>query len=256
MSRTPPVDDRELEQRLARETRFSRVVHVAACDSTQDLAQQLDAPGSVIVWADEQRAGRGRNDRSWSGEPGQDVEMTMRVERLVLEHPARLAAAAPAAFLRGLERLSGLRLTMKWPNDLCSNGRKLCGVLIDVLGGSDEAYLIGVGVNVNRTTFPPELRETATSLAILTGIEFDRRAVVAELVESLDDCISTLERDDDDPSLATLFSDRLGLAGRTVHLAGPDLDIEARLAAIDFDHATLADGRRIALARVNRLAGA
>src|SRR5690606_18694029 len=110
-----PRDD-ELQRRLAAGTRFSRLLHVARCDSTQDVA--LHEPGPLCVWADEQRLGRGRRGRSWHGAPAQDVEMTLRVEGLALPRPELLAPALPCGVLLALESLCATRLSLKWPNDV------------------------------------------------------------------------------------------------------------------------------------------
>lgn len=250
----PPSDaDRELAARLAATTRFRRLVHVAECGSTQDLAADLPAGESAVVWAERQTRGRGRQGRSWHGEPGLDVEVSFRCAPIALAEPARLATAAPVAVLRALEPHAGRPLVAKWPNDVMCLGRKLCGVLIDATSGQRSTCAIGVGVNANRTAFPPELRESATSLALVSGHAVERHALIAEIAVSLDAALCQLEGSGDDRELAALFAARSGLLGRRVRIVVDGQELRDVLTSLDLLRAGLAGGRVIELARVSAL---
>ncbi len=155
----------------------------------------------------------------------------------------------PAAILSALEAVSGLRLDLKWPNDLFWQGRKLCGVLIDARGNPADRYLIGVGINVNRGRFPPELSDLATSLALATGEEFDREELVLAIACSIDAALTSLTNGDI-AELETLFADRLGCLGKLVHLRGEGIDAKGRLSAITFAKVSLDDGHSYALAHI------
>jgi BirA family biotin operon repressor/biotin-[acetyl-CoA-carboxylase] ligase len=77
---------------------------------------------------------------------------------------------------------------LKWPNDLLIGGKKFCGILTEMNAEATRVrYLVvGVGINVNQTKFPAELRETAASLRIATGTEWSRVELCAALLKSLD----------------------------------------------------------------------
>lgn len=241
-----------LERRLRATTCWHELVRVTSCPSTQDLAKALPGRTSTIVWADAQTAGRGRKGRSWHGSPGEDVEVTFRACGPVLADPTLVAAAAPTAFAQALEHASGERILLDWPNDLMCRGRKLCGVLIDVVGNPPDTWLVGVGANVNRTRFPPELRERATSLALSTGRRFDRADLVLRLAQALDRAFEELARGEPD-RLAGEFAARLGLVGRRVRVAGPSFEQNDRLVAVDLVNARLASGRVVPLGQLYRL---
>ena len=210
------MDDPQLQQRLAAETRFTRLVHLSSCASTQDVAAEEPA-GDVCVWADLQEAGRGRKGRSWSGSPGKDVEVTFRASLDAVDRPLRLAPVLATAVVVALESFAGTGLSLDSPNDVVHNGRKLCGILVDAAGSRDVDLLIGIGVNVNRTGFPPELLERATSLGLISGRIHDRATVVLRLGQSIDAALRAFEegRLDD---YVPFFRARLGLCGRRVRI--------------------------------------
>jgi BirA family transcriptional regulator, biotin operon repressor / biotin---[acetyl-CoA-carboxylase] ligase len=150
------------------------VHHFASLDSTNDqLKAMVAAPEFTCVAADEQTAGRGRRERTWYSAPGNGLYLSIlflprsdSFSKLPLT--ALLAAVAVAETL--VERgVAGVDI--KWPNDVMVNERKISGVLAEALSAGSEStrVVIGVGVNLNHLSFPAELSETATSLAIETG---------------------------------------------------------------------------------------
>ncbi len=246
----PMLADDQIETLLRESTRFRRLHHVASCPSTQDLATAATRDGDAVFWADHQTRGRGRQQREWHDEPGADLAVTFRVT-VALPQPQALPAALPVAVLQAIEPLAGQRLRLKWPNDLFLDGRKLCGVLVDAGVGGADTYAIGVGVNCNRTRFPPDLDGKATSLARATGHEIDRGALLVGIARQLDTVLGELaagrlER------LEGVFRDRLGLVGRRVVLDAGARH-EGLLEHIDFEHALLAD-QRLPLAIVRAMA--
>lgn len=213
--------DEELRRSLAEHTRFRTFEHLTRCGSTQDEA--LTRRGDVCIWSDEQVRGRGRKERSWFGEKGRDVEVTFRVEAFLPPRPELVASALPTAILLGLENCCAQRLTLKWPNDVLHQGRKLCGILMDVHGSKDPVWLIGIGVNVARDGFPPMLADRATSLQVIAGRSVRREDVVLELARAVDAAITSLARGEL-AALTDAFRTRTGWLGkrsRVVVAGGP-----------------------------------
>jgi BirA family transcriptional regulator, biotin operon repressor / biotin---[acetyl-CoA-carboxylase] ligase len=244
------LTDAQLETALAERTRFRRLVHVASCSSTQDLAAAAAANGDGVFWADHQTKGRGRQQREWHDEPGADLAVTFRV-RLSLPQPLALPAALPVAVLQACEPLVGRPLRVKWPNDLFLDGRKLCGVLIDAGTAGPDSYLIGVGVNCNRVRFPPDLEAIATSLAAASGHLVDRGALLLAIAERLHAMLDDLAALRHQP-LEAVFRDRLGLFGRRVLVdaGGPQRGV---LTGLDFQQLQLDGSRRWPLAIVRSI---
>ena len=160
-------------------------VHHRLTDSTNERARELalaGAPHGTLVTADEQIAGRGRQGRAWSAPPGSGVLMSL-VVRDLHERSAALPLAAAVAVC---EALAPLDCTIKWPNDIWLERRKLAGILVE--GRPQEGWaIVGIGLNVSTALeqLPVVLRDTATSLAI-AGVERGREDVLAALVEALD----------------------------------------------------------------------
>ena len=225
-------------------------MHVPVCESTQDLAQTLT--GSAVVWADEQRAGRGRQGRAWHGAPELDLELTFRIEGLSIHDPPLVAAALPAVIAEVLEPHADHRVRMKWPNDLMCTGRKLAGVLIDATGNPPDSFLVGIGINVNRTTFPSDLTESATSLALCAGTAVDREAVLLDVAQAVDEAVRDLETNDLE-RLEGAFRERLGLLGKNVVARDANRDYAGELKRHDLRFAEI-DGDEVRLAVLQSLA--
>ena len=242
--------DPQIETLLAARTRFRRLLHLPSCPSTQDVAAAEPRDGDRIVWADHQTAGRGRQQRSWDDQPGDDLAITLRTT-VRLPEPLALPAALPVAVLRAIEPLAGRKLRVKWPNDLFLDGRKLCGVLIDVGQQGPDTYLIGIGVNCNRVRFPPELEAIATSLAVATGHEVDRGALLVAIAERVDAMLGCLQQRQH-AALEELFRDRLGMLGRRV-VVGTHVEEIGVLTGLDFAELVLDGERRRPLAFVRSI---
>lgn len=145
-----------------------------SCSSTQDLARgeaERGAPEGTVIWADAQSAGRGRGDHQWISPKGQGlwVSVVLRPRAPSRQWPALTSvsalAMAEAIEAQGSGAPTGWRIGLKWPNDLYGRHGKLGGVLAETQG---PAVVLGVGVNLrqSREDFPPDLRNTASSLAI------------------------------------------------------------------------------------------
>jgi BirA family biotin operon repressor/biotin-[acetyl-CoA-carboxylase] ligase len=153
--------------------------HWRVTDSTNDRARELaeaGAPNGTLVTAEEQTAGRGRQGRAWTAPPGSAVLMS-----LVLRDPNELLPlAAAVATCEAVPVECGI----KWPNDVWAGGRKLAGILAE--GRPQEGWaVLGIGLNVTTEEFPPELRDSATSLR-LEGVETDAESVLQALLAALD----------------------------------------------------------------------
>lgn len=246
----PTTPDAVVESLLQGTTRFRRLVHVPSCTSTQDLAAAPPHDGDAVFWADHQTRGRGRQQRAWHDEPAADLAITLRATSAA-PTPMALPAALPVAVCEAIEPYAGRALRVKWPNDVFVDGRKLCGVLIDVGQAGKDTWLIGVGVNCNRTRFPPELEPIASSLALVGGHAVDRGALLLAIAQRVD----AMLRDVADNRLHRLeeeFRQRLGLLGRAVVV-----DVGAAhagtLSAVDFTALTLDGGRTFPLGHVRSL---
>lgn len=165
--------------------------------STQDTAGLLlahsNCPG--IVLAEHQETGRGRFGRTWSSERDESLTMSL-VYRSYASHPKPWLLGMAVAI--AVAKSVGAKV--RWPNDVVTDGRKLAGVLTELLpaGQGRRVPVIGVGVNLNQSVFPDEIAATATSLLVATGVRHDARALAAKIVSE----IAQLPEPDDWSALA------------------------------------------------------
>ena len=173
------------------------LVRLGRVDSTQTVAFALAADGAAdrtVVVAQAQTAGRGRHGRLWLDEPGASL-LTSIILRPRLE-PARLptlSLAAGVAVVEALERVTGLKPRLKWPNDVLVDGRKLAGILLESRISPSPLVVLGIGVNLAQRVFPADLAERATSVRLAAGRRVDADALLTALLESLDAWRTRLE---------------------------------------------------------------
>ena len=161
----------------------------ASIDSTQTRARALanEGSGPGIVVTDEQRAGQGTHGRAWHAAAGTSL-LASWIIRPAPVAPGLFAALSGVAIARAFEALGTGGAHLKWPNDVELAGKKVAGALAH--GSSDGVgglLVMGIGVNVHQRMedFPPELRATATSLAI-AGRAADRLALLSRIAAELD----------------------------------------------------------------------
>jgi BirA family biotin operon repressor/biotin-[acetyl-CoA-carboxylase] ligase len=92
------------------------------------------------------------------------------------------------AVSHAVKEVTGVKVDLRWPNDLMIDDKKFCGILTEMNAEVTRVRyaVIGMGINVNQWEFPPELDAIATSLRIATGREWSRVELVASLLQSLD----------------------------------------------------------------------
>jgi BirA family transcriptional regulator, biotin operon repressor / biotin---[acetyl-CoA-carboxylase] ligase len=173
----------------------SRIVYFPAIGSTNDVAAMLAGHGpseGAVVIADMQTAGRGRRGHQWFSPPGSGLYVSVVLtpgasRRGGSPRAARLLTlAAGVGLAEGIASVTGLTIDVKWPNDLYIARRKLAGILAEGTGsGSDEAVVLGYGINVRAAAYPSDLRDRVTSLESELGRQVDRALVLVASLASL-----------------------------------------------------------------------
>ena len=245
----------QIEHELGTRWIGRRIAVWSRVSSTNDLAARAGgspANDGLVVLAEEQTAGRGRRGRSWTAPARSSILMSV-----VLFPPAELAPAGPesavgCAWLTAVGAVAtaevvsaaiGRQATIKWPNDVRVDGRKIAGILVEratTAGPGPGArpgcgVVIGIGLNVNldRDAFPAELRRGATSLRIeCGGATLDRSALARELIRRLDSWYET-SRTFGWASLNQSWRDRSEHLGRTVQVTTPAGTQTGRLVDLD-----------------------
>lgn len=177
---------------------FEHVVRLASTPSTNDVAASLPE-GSVVVAA-EQTAGRGRRGRTWFSPSGSGLYVSVVLAPTRASQPARATAlltlAAGVALAEAIEASTGLQIDLKWPNDLYVGPRKLGGILAEAstTGGPIARVVVGFGINIGSTAYPPDLAGRATAIEVELGRTADRERVLetslAALARRYDDLLA------------------------------------------------------------------
>lgn len=256
----PPELLAALEARRERLGPFAGLLqYFESVGSTNDVAARLagaGAPHGATVVAAGQERGRGRMGRAWYSPPGSGlyVSVVLRPSNLAGLHgrsPARMmdvglassvTLTAGVAVADAVRRVSGLAVDIKWPNDLVVGRRKLCGILAEAAAGAGEleSIVLGFGINLRGTSYPPDLAGRATSIEEELGRAVDSDSLLAEALASLADGLSEMAGDGFDRLLARWRGLSPSSSGAPVEvLAGEDRWQPAQTAGVDRDGALL-----------------
>ena len=198
---------------LVRQSWPQPVFYFATIDSTMlegaRLAEAGCDHGTVIV-ADEQTAGQGRHGRHWHSEAnaGLYVSIVLRPDLAPDSLPV-LTLALGLATADAIAEATGFACDLRWPNDVILEGRKVAGILVQLL---DSAAIAGIGINVNHSAFPPELAGEATSLRIVAKRQSSRESLLIALLGAADRYCAILASEHGKQKILDMFSRRSSYA--------------------------------------------
>lgn len=199
------ISESEIASRISDGVFGQRVVSYEITDSTNTRAKQLAEEGAVhgtLVVANMQTAGKGRRGRSWQQEEGSVIAMSLLLRPVFSPDKASMLTLLAAHSVAGaIEAVTGLPAAIKWPNDIVINRKKAVGILTEMSLGVEQAAIdyivIGIGINVNNTAFPEDIRDMATSLYLEKGERVSRSVLIAESMRRLEaDYEAFLETED------------------------------------------------------------
>jgi len=167
------------------------IIKLNAIDSTNSYLKQLCTTASVldytVVVAKKQTQGRGQMGTIWNAEASKNLTFSVfkDLSDFQIELPFYISMVVTLSLLKTLNKLSIPRLSVKWPNDILSANKKICGVLIEnvIKHSNTKASVIGIGLNVNQVDF--ESLPKASSLKIISGNSFDLDELVIDIVYNL-----------------------------------------------------------------------
>ena len=146
-------------------------IHKEILSSTNDLAKELayKVPKGTVIVAETQTKGRGRMGRNWFSEKSSCILTSIILKpKIRPEKTIALTQIAALAVVRAIEEVCHMKTKIKWPNDIILNSKKVCGILTEMSSEIDVVnyVVIGIGINVNCTDFPNDLKGKATSLTV------------------------------------------------------------------------------------------
>lgn len=226
-----------------------RVYYHAEIDSTNNAAKILcnENKGSgALVVADCQTAGKGRLGRSFSSPAGTGLYFTVVYELSGSEKNFDLISSlAGLAVHDALYNMFALKTTLKWPNDVLYEGKKLCGILCEVVNVSNRPkyVAIGVGLNVQRGEFPDDVDCIAGAVSDFYDGEIDRNELCMELVHNLDRyIIRSRALQEDKKEIIDRLKACSATLGQMVRVILPDSEFDARVLNITENGGLLVSG--------------
>ena len=162
--------------------------------STNDAILQTATPNSsegLVLFAEHQTAGRGQRGNRWESAATKGLWFSILLRpRIEINRSPLLTAWAADTISEAIENEFSLKTTIKLPNDVQIDGRKVAGVLVEMRAREKAPYsaIVGIGINVNQALedFPKELQSRAISLAIALGRQVDRQNFAIALLRDLD----------------------------------------------------------------------
>jgi BirA family transcriptional regulator, biotin operon repressor / biotin---[acetyl-CoA-carboxylase] ligase len=228
------------------------IVHLEETASTNTLAMNLAHKGAAdgtVVIAEAQTGGKGRLGRAWVSPRG-SLYLSVILRPAVPVHKAPLITLMGAVAVAGAIREHlGITAGIKWPNDVLIDGKKVAGLLTEMSAEPDRIkhIVLGIGVNVNTEArdLPPDVRRTATTLAVATGARVDRTSFANALLAGLDKWYQRFLRNEADvleawKELNVTLGSRVAVSGAGTALEGlaRGVDAEGRL-ILKLDDGTL-----------------
>jgi BirA family biotin operon repressor/biotin-[acetyl-CoA-carboxylase] ligase len=168
-----------------------KIIKINAIDSTnsylKDLNKNAPVEDALVVIAKRQTNGRGQMGANWQSHEGKSLTFSVfkRFSKLTISDQSKVTFAVAVAIKRALEKFNIPEVSIKWPNDIMSYQMKIGGILIENQTKRDRLFtsIIGVGINVNETSF--EDLPTATSMRLSTGVSYN----IEEVFQKICDCI-------------------------------------------------------------------
>lgn len=174
---------------------WKKIYFYESVDSTNKLAASLSIKDRIdsgtLIIADRQEKGRGRLERTWFSPPGKNIYLSIILKPEIEPKDATLLTVlAAVACTIAIRKTSGLKVVIKWPNDLIFSEKKLGGILTEVRSEPDKIKIaiIGIGINVNIESkdFPDEIRSLATSIKDNTGEYHSRSRIIIQILKEFE----------------------------------------------------------------------
>lgn len=220
-----------------------RILRFESLPSTNTELARLASEGAeegLSIVADEQTAGRGRLQRAWLSPKGAGLYFSILLRPTIpLDHWPLITFAAALAVGDALNEAAGIHTDIKWPNDLLSDERKICGILAEAIETpAARAVVVGIGINLTQSAFPSELANVATSVSEVTGRQAERETILSALLRALARWYSLLHEPGGREKIVAAWSNRSSYAtGRLVQVSNGDQVWQGTTSGVERDGA-------------------
>ncbi len=169
----------------------TQFIYLKETDSTNSFLKKFEASrftNGTVVLADDQMGGRGQHGKTWESAPKNNLTFTMGFNPKHGERLTLLTLSAALALKYTIQKNSAADISIKWPNDLLCNDKKIAGLLTECIfcGEKVNRVLLGIGLNVHQKNFSAELEGKAISLAGIGGSVPSREKILAEFLQQME----------------------------------------------------------------------
>ena len=228
----------ELESTIHTKWAGTQVAFFEETDSTNNEIRRLaeqGAPHGTLAVAERQLGGKGRRGRVWTSPAGVGIWMSMLLRPQIDPMAASMLTLVMAlSTRRGIEKATGLKSEIKWPNDLVLNKKKICGILTEMSAQLDyiNHVVIGIGINVQNESFPKEIEQVATSILMETGQHVNRAELIEAVLEQFERYYEIFLETEDLSGLVKEYNAHLINMQKQVRVLDPKEPYEAKAMGI------------------------
>ncbi|MEQ8579721.1 MAG: biotin--[acetyl-CoA-carboxylase] ligase [Balneola sp.] len=179
-------DNKLFQQDLTTTWLGQELILLEEIDSTNNYAKKIEkaVPGTVIL-AEDQITGKGQHKKIWTSEPGKNLTFSIVFTPTKADRISLLTLACASAIEDVVcKYFDDCSIDLKWPNDVICDGKKISGLLTEVIhnGNKIDRVIVGIGLNVNQEKFEGELSDTATAMKAISGKEESREKLLCDLL--------------------------------------------------------------------------
>lgn len=233
------LSEYEIRKNIDTKELGKNIYYFEKIDSTNNYAKKEAEKlnhGDIII-ADEQLRGRGRMEKVFYSPKESGIYMSVLLkENIFYDSIKLLSMGAFLAVCYAIEKATGVIPQLTW-NDVKIKDKKICGILTEcsVEGetGRVEEVIIGIGINVNNSDFPKEIKGKTTSLKLVLGREINRKNLMCLLINELEKMISGKKYIENRKIILKEYMERTGLLGKNVEIKIMDRKILGKVSGIN-----------------------
>jgi BirA family biotin operon repressor/biotin-[acetyl-CoA-carboxylase] ligase len=188
------------------------------------LPEEETVHGTVCI-GDHQSAGKGRLGRTWLSPRGSSIYISYLLKPdIEPANASMLTIVAALSVAKAINKVTGLDTSIKWPNDIVVNSKKVCGILTEMTADMDriERVIIGIGINVNMESFDDSIKDMATSLRIESGMVVKRADIIINMLKTFEEYYSMFVKTEDLSLLLDDYNSILVNRGKEVRIIERD----------------------------------
>lgn len=232
-----------LNIKLIKENLLSKIIYFDELESTNKYAKENKLSDDTLIITAHQINGTGRFGRKWNSTPDKNLTFTLvkcfkiRIDEihLVNFYSSFILCETLKIFTAGNEFDKDFGVTLKWPNDIMLNRKKVAGFLLDVrdLNNELKKFIIGIGINVNQEAFQEEINKKATSLILEMKTEIKCEALLIQFIKNFYDGLYLLKNKNE---LMKSWNLNSNISGKQIKFKKIEDDTEQDATAVNIDN--------------------